>query len=218
MISAIILLGIIVLLIIFDNQNIPDKELAIPASRKKRSRLTAFFRHVADFFNYVVPGAFGKVLSLVIMAALFFILTFFNFSLGAKFWFAVLPGLFISFLYLNYRSWLSAQQKNLLYKHWNMVGKKGHYTSGNAPHIGEVALALNEKIAVRVPAGLYTPEKAERTPVVVKRVTGAGNLIVEAEGGNEEEVESRPPYAAGDLLAAVKNTWGTIKKTFLSVR
>jgi len=218
MISAIIFLGMIVLLIIFDNQNIPDNELVIPAPPKKKSFLTAFFRNMAEFFNYLVPGAFGKLLSLVIMTALFFILTFFDFTAGVKFWLAVPGGLFISFVYLKYRSWLSSQQKQLLYSHWNVVEKKGHYTSGNAPHIGEVALALNEKTAVRVPAGLFTPTKAEHTPVVVKKVTGAGNLIVEMESGSEERFETRPLYRTGGVLALVRNAWDAVKKTFLSVK
>jgi len=185
---------------------------------KKTSFLGSFFRNITDFTNYFIPGIFGKILTLFIIAVLFLIFAVFDFSPESRLGYAILSGLLISSTYLSYRLWLSGQQKKLLYIHWGVVGKKGLYSSGDVPHMGEVVIELNERLSLNLPAGLPTLEKVVNASVVVRDVTNAGSLIVEAESMKEEAVDEPLVYRHDNLQTIITTLFSKIKKTFLNLK
>ncbi len=216
--SIVLMIGIIILLIVFDNQRIVDNELLFLKKKGKRSALGTFFRSFSDVTHFLVPGLFGKFFCLLMIITLFLILSLFDLSFEAQLGYAILSGFNVSAIYLGHRTWLAGQQKKLLYDYWHVEGKTGLYSSGNTPHMGEVVLELSETLSVTLPAGLHTTEKIVNTPVRIKAVTKAGNLIVQKDDTTGEEIDDTLVHRYESLQTIIKKICSTLKQTSLDFK
>ncbi len=201
----------IILFIIFDNQNIRDNELCHFGKKKKKSLLKKPFYYISDLINFLIPGAYGKTFAILVITTVFLMLKISGLFPASRFSISVVSGLIITFPYLVYRRKLSCVQKKLYYNHHGIMDKKGLYSSGDDPHMGEVVVKTGQGREIQLAAGIYIRENVENMLVSVKEMTKAGTLIVEPDDKERCRVDMEYQYESP--VAGIKKLFIKIKNT-----